>query len=202
MEPGAALPPRACPPLAACPRRRLHPAHRSSAVTCAVVKAAISLVVIAASCVVLKLIGHQRPRCKQMVDATQEYHAIGVHMLGTRLFRNVDARAVGSHEIPACDHEITFPTSHTLGGCEAFLEVIGLNPVVRIDHRDGQSALGCGPDAGNAPRRVAIVAMRPVEPQMPDTGRIDPILRKAIGDQQMVGGYALPVHAVDAPLQE
>jgi hypothetical protein len=123
-------------------------------------------------------------------------------MPGSGLFRDVDTRAVGSHQIPAGDHEVTFPTGQSRGGCEAFLEVIRLDPIVGIDHRDGEIALGSGQNASDPTGRVAIVAMRPVEPQMPHAGRIDPILRKSVRDQQMVGAYGLPPHAVDAPLQE
>ena len=82
-----------------------------------------------------------------------------------------------------------------LGRRNAELDVSRIEPIVRIEEPDAVVILRDGEKSSDAARRVAVIAMRPVKSYVPDRLIVQPRLRHAVGNHQVIGRHRLPLNA-------
>src|ERR1700680_2250145 len=74
-------------------------------------------------------------------------------------------------------------------------------PVVGVQKANSSVAFGCGQQGAQPAWRAAKIVVRHVEPQVPDRFAIDPLLGKAVSDNDMVDRDRLTPDAAKAPFQ-
>jgi len=112
----------------------------------------------------------------------------------------VQHRFVGSHEPPPRDDEIGSLRSHRAGRLDAPGNVVLVYPIVRIEQADAAIPLGRGEKQADAAGGIAAVAVLLVENDVPRLPAVDPFLRKAVGDKNVICLDELFRHTIDASL--
>ena len=84
---------------------------------------------------------------------------------------------------------------------DARRDMLLVDPIVGIEEAYPFIRLGHRHERTKTARGITIIAMRTIELDVAHARMIDPILRKAIGDKDVIGGKSLALHAREAALE-
>src|SRR5262245_43383577 len=79
--------------------------------------------------------------------------------------------------------------------------MIRLKPIVGVEQRDRIVPLRCREDTADRARRPTVIGMSSVKSNMSDPLVVDPLLRKAVSDNNVIAGNRLTANALDASFQ-
>ena len=94
------------------------------------------------------------------------------------------------------------PQGHATPRRDAGSDMVLVDPIVGIKKANSVIGFRNAKQRAYPARRIAVIAMGAVEPDMAHARAVEPVLREAVGDKDVVGGESLRLHAFDAALQQ
>jgi len=112
-------------------------------------------------------------------------------------------RFVGAAKTPLRNDKVAFccASRDRRSGVETGFDMIAVEPVVCIQQADAVIFLADRDQRADAARCISVIAMLPIQLEVPDLFAVDPRLRKTIGNEKVIGRYGLISYALDAALQ-
>jgi hypothetical protein len=110
---------------------------------------------------------------------------------GWRLVGNIDYRLVGPAECAGCDDKAACLKADLFSLCETVLKVVRFEPAVCIKKTNPVISFSDCHQTADATWRIAMVPVGAIQAHMPDIRLIEPALREAVRNDDVVRAYGL-----------